>query len=330
MSLNPSVTFVACVESGALELHTLRMVESLRKWGGAFSNCPVLVVTPRFGMPLCRATHRTLKKLGVHYLRLPSTGSFNWFKFLNKPFALLAAESLCGTRSIAWLDSDLLILDEPGGLHLSQDEEFAACVPDKNVGTSGAGDPNEPYWEEVCRVLDVGIDTLPMVATESEGIDIRLYFNSGVFVFSRNTGLATAYLEDCLRLLLARISSKFSGIFFTDQVVLGLTVHRLGLRYRHLPVSHNLAMGSRVVSGSRDEEMLRTAKILHHHDAMWPQFWPVLMERLQQTHPPVHDWLSGLGPLYNPTPLHYRLPGKLLAFRRKRLETKYSAMCSTY
>lgn len=329
MSPIPSVTFVACVESGALELHTVRMIESLRKWGGAFAACPVLVVTPRFGMPVYSATHEKFEELGVRYLRLPSTGSYSWFKFLNKPFALLAAESLCATRSIGWLDSDLLVLGEPAELELSLGEDFAACVPDKNVGTSGAYDPNEPYWQEVCRTIGVDIDALPTVVTEFEGIGIRLYFNSGVFVYSKSTRLAQSYLEDCLRVLLARISSRFSGIFFTDQVILGLTVHRMGLRYRLLPVSHNLAMGSRVISPYR-EEALQNAKILHHHDAMWPGFWPVLMERLRRTHRPVHDWLARLGPLYNPSPLRYRLPGKLLASWRKHLEERYSTRCTVY
>ena len=35
----PDVTFVCCVEAGPLEAMTVRMIESLRRWGGTFCQC---------------------------------------------------------------------------------------------------------------------------------------------------------------------------------------------------------------------------------------------------------------------------------------------------
>ena len=55
------ITFVCCVESGSLESQTIRMVESLRRYGGKFANAPVIAVTPRFGAPLSKATLQVLK-----------------------------------------------------------------------------------------------------------------------------------------------------------------------------------------------------------------------------------------------------------------------------
>lgn len=42
-----SMTVVACVESGVLEPLTIRMVDSLRRFGGRFANTEVVAVTPR-------------------------------------------------------------------------------------------------------------------------------------------------------------------------------------------------------------------------------------------------------------------------------------------
>ena len=58
-------TFVCCVESGWLETQTIRLVESLRKFGGTFSQEPVIAVTPRFGPPLSKRTHAQFRELGV-------------------------------------------------------------------------------------------------------------------------------------------------------------------------------------------------------------------------------------------------------------------------
>ena len=49
-----STTFVTCIESGGLEEQTIRLMKSLRKWGGKFADAPVYAVNPRFGVPLAR------------------------------------------------------------------------------------------------------------------------------------------------------------------------------------------------------------------------------------------------------------------------------------
>src|SRR5690606_37796289 len=48
----PSLTVVTCVEAGTLEPMAVRMVRSLRRWGGRYSNVQVIAVTPRWGPPL--------------------------------------------------------------------------------------------------------------------------------------------------------------------------------------------------------------------------------------------------------------------------------------
>jgi len=52
-----------------LENQTVRMIESLRRWGGRLRESPIFAVTPRIGPPLSRQTHRSFERLGVEYLR---------------------------------------------------------------------------------------------------------------------------------------------------------------------------------------------------------------------------------------------------------------------
>lgn len=63
MTVSSQITFVCIVESGWVEAQAIRMVESLRQWGGQFANAPVLAVTPRLGLPLARKTHKAFDKL---------------------------------------------------------------------------------------------------------------------------------------------------------------------------------------------------------------------------------------------------------------------------
>jgi hypothetical protein len=279
----PDVTFVCCVEAGPLEAMTVRMIESLRRWGGSLANAPVLAVTPRFGPNLRQETLNIFQNRNVRYVKFTSGEKFSWNNFMNKPNALCLAEKEVNTEFLAWLDSDILILAEPEQLLLTGEEAFAACAPDKNVGTSGPQDINDPYWRQLGAALQVKVETLPWVVTASDHEKIRLYFNSGVFVFRRGNNFAQEFLSDCRKILQEKISSKYAGIFFTDQVALGLTAFRLRLSYKLLSQDHNYAVGSKSLEAVNAKKM-QGVKILHHHDAMWPALWPNLLAGLKDYH----------------------------------------------
>src|SRR5580700_3984300 len=85
-------TFVCCVESGGLESQTIRMVRSLRQHGGRVADAPIIAVTPRFGPPLSKNTTQVFNRLNVTHIRRAGNNPHPWFKFLNKPLALIAAE----------------------------------------------------------------------------------------------------------------------------------------------------------------------------------------------------------------------------------------------
>lgn len=329
MADTPDITFVCCVESGSLESQTIRMVESLRRYGGKFSTAPVVAVTPRFGPPLGRKTRQILDQYEVEYLILRSEGNirYSWNHFINKPNAILAVDERAKSEAIGWLDSDLLFVSEPDQLHLRANESFLACTSDRIGATTGSTDPLEPYWLSICQVLNIEIEVLPWVITEAKHDRIRYYFNSGVFVYRRETPFARQYLENCTKILDAHISSKVCGFFFTDQVALGLTAFQLDLPWRSLPYSHNFTMGASIHKTWYKEELLKEARIVHYHDSMWPPFWTIFLECLGNTHPEVEKWLASLGPMSNQAPLQWRLMSKALKTFRSRSETTYKQNC---
>lgn len=323
------ITFVCCVESGPLEVQTVRMIESLRRWGGRLANAPIVAVTPRFGPPLARKTLQTFEKFDVRYLRHSGKTQYSWFHFLNKPLALVAAEEYTNSETLCWLDSDLLILSEPDKLLMNEGEDFLGCHSDKEMGTTGPDDPFEPLWKESCRVVGLELDDLPMVVTEQDQQKIRLYWNGGIFVYRRSTGFAEQYLRTCLRLMDARYASKASGysVGFNEMSAIGLAMVKSGLAWRSLPYSHDYIMSSLTHNIWYSEDSLKEAKIIHYHDAMWMWFWPTLIECLQATHPDVAEWLAPLGPMKNEAALPWRAMSRSLKYLRGHSRQAYQKSC---
>src|SRR5439155_16055779 len=139
-----------------------------------------------------------------------------------------------GTDAIAWVDSDILFLREPTELELSNEIDFVASAPDAGViGSAGAGDPNDPFWERSAALIGKRADDLPWVRT-SDGHLIRFYVNSGLFVYRRASGLGREYLANCKNFLKLRVPRTHSQVHFMDQVMLGLSVIQLGLSWRML------------------------------------------------------------------------------------------------
>lgn len=325
---SPPLTIVCCIEAGALEGMTLRMLMSLRRFGGVLAEAPVLAVTPRRGPPLTRAVRAALDSLHARHISFAAAEPYAWNNFMNKPHALLAGEEHAATPALCWLDSDVLIAAPPEDLILPAEAAFTACPSDKNVGSAGADDANEPFWREACALFGMRPDDLPWVTTCAEGIPIRWYFNSGVFTVRRGAGFAQAFLEDCRRLLDARIAARHAGIFFIDQIALGITALRLGLTVRPLPYSHNLPLGSRAPLPLPG--MLERAHILHHHDMLWPEHFSAALKLLKPSLPHMADFLASLGPLRTERSLAARLFLKLLKYRRGRALARHMAACRVY
>lgn len=328
---NPNITFVCCVEAGYLEEQSLCMIESLRKFGGSFSGSPIIAVKPRFGPPINKKLLKKFVQLGVLFVDEAIKTNYSWFKFLNKPIALVIAEKHAKTECMCWLDSDIFIVSEPEQLTLKPTEEFAGFpVEDKEMGTAGDGDAYEMLWKEFCKVLDIDIDSLPWITATETGEKVRMYFNGGIFVYRRNTNFSQKYLDTCIKLLDAKFGSDLSSynVGLKEMSSIGFVAHKQMLNIRHLPYSHDYVMLSYTHSSWYKESNLKSAKVVHYHDSMWPHFYNTFLDCLKKTHPTVASWVETKGPLKINLPFHWRLLSAVLRRLRKRAETKYNTSCT--
>lgn len=313
----------------------MRLAASLRRNGGSFARSPMYAVTARIGPPLARATLRRLEELEVEHVRVPGDRRYGWYHFLNKPLAVAGLESRVDTELVAFLDSDTLVLGEPTALALPPEVSLAACVTDMATGetlggTTGPDSPNEPLWDAMCRLVGIDVDALPWVTTHLAKERVRLYFNSGVFVYRRDSSLGRRYLDLTVHSMDAHLGLLSNGEHLIEQFSLPIASTALGLPWEELPYAYNYTMASYFPHFDPDE--FARARVVHYHDAMDPPTWPLFLDRLRGSHPEAAGWVESLGPLRSPAPAPARALGEALrvgrGVRRRLYRRRVSAPAS--
>lgn len=310
-----TMTVVTCVESGILEPLLLRMVDSLRRFGGRFANLDVIAVTPRTTPPLAKETMKGMKDLGIRHLRVHPNNPYAWHHFMNKAEAIVAVEKEVTTEAIAWVDSDIIFMSEPVNLNLPPAIDFLASAPDTGmVGSTGMNDPNDPFWQRCAALIGKNADELPWLDT-GDGQRIRFYWNAGLYVYRRATRFGAEFISDFKRFLDQRVARTHEQVHAMDQVVLGLTVIRLGLAWKALPISSNFPVCS-FLPDNYDASKVTDVSILHFHDSMNPVLWPKLLATIAPAHPKIHAWLEPQGPVVAPTSTYLRASREALRLSR--------------
>jgi hypothetical protein len=324
--VSEQTTIVCCIESGPLEQQTVLLAETLRRWGGPVGQSPMYAVTPRPGPRLLPSTHEALERSGVQHLRLSGRSKYVWQHYLNKPLSVLAVAERAGTELVTWFDSDMLVADQPDQIMLAAEVDFVACPRDRGgIGSSGPDDAIDGYWRRLCDIAGLEIDGMPWVTTEEEGARIRLYWNSGLFTFRRATSFAEDYLRLNVQLLDARLRSTTDPrVNYTDQIALGLSMLRCGLRWQSIGHDHNFGVSR---WHPPDPDGLAKAKVVHYHDSLAPDFFPQLVAQLQASHPELADHLRATGPLVG-SPLSRRLPAQVLRGIRSVRRRRYYRRCT--
>lgn len=324
--MGSDITFVTVFESGFIELEALRLVESLRRWGGRYANAPFFFVKPRAGPGPHRATRRRMHELGVDY-RVASRNEYEWNKFFTKPVALREAAAYARTPIVCWLDADVLVLDEPSLMDLAPDIDLAICAKDVNMGTTGPGSRYEAYWDEFCRAVGVSFEELGWVTTLEEGVRIRSYFNAGILSIRASSGLLEEFHRTLVVALDARLASSTDLIIMHDQMAVGIAARRLRLRIHELPLSYNYScyeLEAPSHPASRTSEIV----LVHYHGAFFPDKYDGLLRRIEERRPDRLDFVRSLGPInvgrLNPLS---RIHMRLLRRVRQRRQLKYEATC---
>jgi hypothetical protein len=288
------VAFLICVERGALEGQAILFTESVRAWGGAFSEAPVYAFAPRPESRPAPATADRLHELGASYVEAPLNVRYDRFPTLNKVVVCAWAERELDHETLVFADSDSVFLNEPAEL-ATGDWEIAVRPVDRKIAGSRGRGRNEPYWRRLYSTL--GVTSEPFTETTVDREPIRAYWNAGLVAARREAGLFARWEEAARRLVDADVMHPKRPDFVDQFALAGVTADQHeGVRV--LPPAYNYPLAFR----SALPEPLQTLtleQIAHLHYHRWFQL-PGLLEMLD---PPFagdgerYRWLDSRLPL---------------------------------
>jgi hypothetical protein len=181
------LTFVLCIENNAIRAQALLLCESIRHFGGAHREAPILAVSPRPGLGIGPATRRQLEAFSVEYVEEPLNRVCPQYGSANRVFTAAWAERRLRTEWVVVLDSDTVVLDE---LQLPADADVAVRpIDSKGSATTGPDDPLDSYWARLAELQGVGLWCLPFVRTTDRLHRVRASYNGGLIVVRRERGI---------------------------------------------------------------------------------------------------------------------------------------------
>ena len=273
---------------------------------------------------------RKLTAMDVCVQQVERADAWQWYGFMNKPVCLEWAERTLTTDRIVWLDSDLLVVRDAAAL-ASADFEFAACARDRNIGTRGPDDENEPYWTAITGLFGMVPADLPNVPDHASGQPLRLYWNGGIFAYPRISGFSRIYRQAIERILVGRVAHRQCGVHFSEQIALGLAMLQSGLRWSPLPLELNTPIYSWEPDvGGIAAEQFEAAAVFHYHDSMSPSHWPSFLKKVRAARPDVADWLAHFDAIATPRFTPWRAWASVQFRMRARVCAAHLATCSRY
>jgi hypothetical protein len=298
-----SLAFVACIEAGILEKQALLLFQSIRRFAGPFSECPIYAYSPRAGRDISGQAKRMLDSLGVVHIDDELNTHRIEYGTVNRIVAAGHAEANLDTDFICVIDSDTIFVRPPDAFALPNDVDMLARPVDvKGRCTAGADDPNDSYWRTFCDLCEVSYDDIPFITAAIDGQRSKASYNGGLIVVRRNVGilqrtetfflaslsrdLAPCHGAQPFRASTGPISSEQASWWGSSQIALSLAAWSLTERIRHFDATYNYPLH------------------LHHQapDDLRRDAWP--MARHIHYHWLLHDKPEEKSPLFgNGTPL---------------------------
>lgn len=277
----PDVGFVACIEGGVLEAQALLLFESIRLYAGRLRDCPVYAFSPREGHAISRSARSTLERLRVTYSDAILNSECPEYGSANRVAAAAHAEEIYDHEFLVVLDSDTLFLREPDKILLPPDVDVAVRPVDvKGMCTTGAEDPFDKYWRDLCRSCGVDYEEIPWTASFVDQQRIKASYNGGLVIVRAELGILrqwarfffasvrqrlTPYAEPWrLRSGVSWIDSSASRLWGSNQAALSLAIWSNTRRVQQLPPTYNYPLHQHQ---QIDEETVKSvfSQLVHVH-----------------------------------------------------------------
>jgi len=195
------VIFVIMVASPAQEKDAGLLIDSIRAFGGAYSNAPIYVVS---AVPDPVPPGAKLKEKVTKVIPLQMPESPRSFPFADKVYACAQVEEMVEKEAdwLVWLNPEMLVLAEPT-LIAGPPTTAAVLRPVhlRNVG-SLANEPLDDFWQGVYQAAAADPARAWPVESYVDRRQLRAYYNSGFMGYRPSRGVFRAWRK-CFEAVLA-------------------------------------------------------------------------------------------------------------------------------
>ena len=233
------ITFTVCVEPGPhrLEYKAATLFHTMRANLGSLAGAPIWAYAPRPGWPVAPWCREMMDHFEVQLIEEPLNAAHSDYPLANKPLALAHAEVHAATELIAFLDTDILVWQEPHAFLLEEGIDIALVVDGtKTTASAGPGDPFEEYWSRLYTLA--GAEARPFVKTILTNERVRGTWNSGVVALRRSAGIAAQWREAMVRLLENDFSPPAARYLRENNVLSAVAASRYD-RFQELSFAYN-------------------------------------------------------------------------------------------
>jgi hypothetical protein len=234
--IKPDIAFITCIEQGFLVEQSLMLYESIRKFTGRFSKCPIYAFSPRKGKDIDRRTKRALKKLNVIHINEILNDKLSFFDWANKVYVCAYAELNFKNKVLVWVDSDKIFFREPNELELDEQTDIALRPVYWKVRyyTTGIEDKFDECWHYLCKNCNVGYKKMPYVNTQFTNQMIKACYNSGLVPFRREKGISEKWVKDTEKMVDLGYDPRISDIWRSNQPTLSTAIYGITDRVKLL------------------------------------------------------------------------------------------------
>ncbi len=210
-NIEGQMIFACQIIPGPEEREAIMLASSIRKFAGKYANSHIWVFVPNDDNEISSETKDKFKELYVRIYTYKLDKKLLKFPFASKIFAAANAEIMAENKAdyLVWLDSDSIMINEPGDMILPHRTYFGCRPVDHTLIGSHYEDPADDFWKLIYNYCNVPERKIyPMTSTVDE-TRIRPYFNAGVAVVRPKNGLLQRWRDNFKDIYKKRCFRKF-------------------------------------------------------------------------------------------------------------------------
>jgi hypothetical protein len=192
------IIFASYAEYPQQVLRSPAFCESVRTFAGSMNRAPIRFYYSEQVSELIEKSREELEAMSVELRRFDVPDEARRITLAGKPFAAAKAEADAAGEAevLAFLDANILVLQEPRAFRLEPGTDFAyRPVMHRNIG-SLYDEPPDAFWTRIYENLDVAEAALFPMEGIADKLVIRPYYNAGFLVVRPERRLLRKWAEN--------------------------------------------------------------------------------------------------------------------------------------